>query len=77
MTIVRLRGVKRYRSGDKVYHYHRASGTRLPDDPVEMMRKLDELGEHKHPRVTIAAPGTFADLANQYLVAPEFMSPSL
>lgn len=72
MTIVRLKGVKRYRSGGKVYHYHRATGARLPDDPLAMMRRLAELEGANPPRPSTSAPGTFADLVDHYLRAPEF-----
>lgn len=45
MGIIKMPGVKAYRSKGRVYHYHRASGIRLRGEPgsVEFAKHLEEL----------------------------------
>lgn len=70
--ILRLKGIKTYRSRGKLYHYHRASGTRLTSEPgtaafVEEVRRLDESLKTKGER-----PGTLGGLIKAYRASPEF-----
>lgn len=70
--IVRLKGIKAYRSRGKLYHYHRATGTRLRHEPgtaafVEEVRRLDAMVAERNER-----PGTLGGLMAAYRASPEF-----
>ncbi|WP_188260819.1 tyrosine-type recombinase/integrase [Azospirillum tabaci] len=70
--LVRLKGIKTYRSKGKVYHYHRATGTRIVSEPgtaafVEEVRRLDEKALQVADR-----PGTLGGLMAAYRASPEF-----
>ena len=68
--ILRIRGVKRVRAKGRLYHYHRATMTRLPGAPgsVEFMAKLEALS-----RSNSASRGsTLGSLFTAYRASPEF-----
>lgn len=78
MVTIALPGINviRHRLADgtrKTYYYHRATGTKLPDDPtsVEFHQAVDDLNKTVPP--TSAAPtGSLAALIAQYRASPEF-----
>jgi integrase len=70
--IIRLRGIKTYRSKGKVYHYHRATGKRMTSQPrtaafVEEAARLDALAAGKAEK-----PGTLGGLICAYRASPEW-----
>lgn len=71
------RGSTRSASGSpteaRVHHYHRATGSRLPDDPVapELATRLRELNAES-PVSTRPLAGSFQSLVTAYKSAPEF-----
>ena len=72
MTMVQLKGVKRYRSKGRWYCYHRATGTRLKAEfgTGEFFAELASL-ECKVKRAK-ALPGTLGMLLNSYRASPAF-----
>jgi integrase len=72
MTVVRVKGVKRYRSKGRWYYYHRATGTRLNAEfgTGEFFAELATL-ERKVKREK-AAPGTLGMLLASYRFSPTF-----
>ena len=72
MTLVRVKGVKRYRSKGRWYYYHRATGTRLNAEfgTGEFFAELAVL-ERKIKREK-AAPGTLGMLLASYRASPAF-----
>ena len=75
MTVVRVKGVKRYRSKGRWYYYHRATGTRLNAEfgTGEFFAELAAL-ERKVKREK-AAPGTLGMLLASYRFSPIFRGP--
>jgi integrase len=69
--IVRVRGVKKVRSKGRIYYYHRATNTRLPDDPrsAEFISKLRALEAKQQ---AAPGPGTLGGLITQYHASPEW-----
>ncbi len=67
----------RLRNGEvREYLYHRATGTRLPDDPAsaEFVKRLTELNlQMARPDASPALPGTVAGLVVHYRSSPEFL----
>ena len=69
---VHLKHVKRYRVGGRVYLYHRKTGERLPDNPVDRAARVREINEDEDPdqrralerlkRKETALRGTIQDL---------------
>src|SRR6185437_1197469 len=73
--IIRLPGVKRVKSKGHVYHYHRATMTRLPGIPgsAEFLTALaDAEAKHNAARATKPLPGTLGGLIAAYRASPEF-----
>src|SRR5438105_4758357 len=72
MTLVRVKGVKRYRSKGRWYYYHRLTGTRLNADfgTGEFFTELAAL-EHK-VKVEKTLPGTLGMLHASYRASPAF-----
>ena len=74
--IVRLRGVKRVRAKGRLYHYHRASGTRLmaPPGTAEFAAELAAAARaHAEGAARQAIrPGTLEALVLAYKSGPEF-----
>ena len=67
------RGVKRQRKGERVYYYHRKTGTRLPGEPwsPEMMAAVEAI-EAKVAAEAPALPDTVTALCFSYLASPAF-----
>jgi integrase len=73
--IIRLPGVKRVKAKGHIYHYHRATMTRLPGIPgsAEFLAALaDADAKHKAARATKPLPGTLGGLIAAYRASPEF-----
>ena len=72
MTMVHVKGVKRYRSKGRWYYYHRATGTRLKAEfgTGEFFAELASL-ERKVNRAK-ALPGTLGMLLTSYRASPAF-----
>lgn len=73
MTVVRVKGVKRYRSKGRWYYYHRVTGTRLNADfgTGEFFAELAAL-EHRVKKEK-ALPGTLGMLLASYRASPAFV----
>jgi integrase len=73
--IIRLPGLKRVKAKGHVYHYHRATMTRLPGVPgsAEFLAALaDANAKHKAAAATKPLPGTLGGLIAAYRASPEF-----
>ena len=72
MTVIRVKGVKRYRAKGRWYHYHRPTGTRLKSEfgTGAFFAELAAL-ERKTKREK-AAPGTLGMLLSAYRFSPTF-----
>jgi integrase len=77
MVKIMLRGVKsvvkRTKAGRRVYWYHRATNTRLPDDPssVAFVAALERLNAPERAKTGPGA-GTFSALILAYRASPEY-----
>lgn len=73
MTIVRVKGVKRYRARGRWYAYHRKTGTRLNAEfgTGEFFAELAALERKLHAAKTL--PGTLGLLLAAYRAAPAFL----
>lgn len=70
--IVRIKGIKTYRSKGKTYHYHRATGERLAAEPgtaafIEEVARLDA-----KVKAQGELPGTLGALIAKYRASPKF-----
>lgn len=70
--IVRIKGIKSYRSKGRTYHYHRATGERLTAEPrttafVEEVARLDAKVKSQGE-----LPGTLGALIAKYRASPKF-----
>lgn len=80
MVTINLPGVnqvrKRLRDGStRLYYYHRATGTRLPDDPasVEFIARLNALNAQAAvTSAALPAPGSISALINHYKASNDF-----
>lgn len=76
MPVIRLRNVNRVTPkgpGGPVYHYHRKTGERLPDDPNSVaFRAAWEREERKIEAGEAAIQGTLGDLITRYRRSIEF-----
>lgn len=72
MTVMRIKGLKRYRNKGRWYNYHRKTGTRLMAafGTVEFIAELTAL-ERKSKAVE-ARPGTLGGLFTSYRASPVF-----
>ncbi|MEJ0052471.1 MAG: tyrosine-type recombinase/integrase [Methylovirgula sp.] len=72
MTVVRVKGIKRYRRRGKWYCYHRATNTRLKSEfgTGEFFAELASLERKVHR--TKAAPGTLGLLLASYRQSPNY-----
>jgi len=72
MTIIRIAGVKRYKSNGRWYLYHRATGKRIESAPgtPEFFAEVDRL----NGKLEMLAPkaGTVGALITAYRASPEF-----
>src|SRR5271166_5961519 len=73
MALIRVKGVKRYRSKGRWYHYHRATGTRLEADfgTGEFFAELAAL--ERRVKKEKAWPGTLGMLLGSYRACPAFL----
>jgi integrase len=73
MTIVRVKGVKRYRSKGRWYYYHRLTGTRLKAEfgTGEFFAELAAL--ERRVKREKALPGTLGMLLASYRASPAFV----
>ena len=71
MQVVRLKHVKRYRAGGKVYWYHRVTGEHLPDDEAERVARVMHLNATLDGWREDVAPGSLAALIAHYRASPE------
>ncbi len=72
MQVVRLKHVKRYRVGGKVYWYHRITGERLPDDETQRVKRVLDINANLDGWRDDAIPGSMSDLIAQYRASPEY-----
>jgi integrase len=74
--ILRLKGVKTVRAKGRVYHYHRASGTRLMAEPGTPAFAAEfEAAERRHASgadKTASEPGTWGRLVEDFRKSPEW-----
>lgn len=72
MTVIRIKGLKRYISKGRTYCYHRGSGTRLKSEfgSAEFIAELASI-EREH-RKQEALPGTLGKLLISYRASPTF-----
>ena len=72
MQVVRLRHVKRYKAGSRIYWYHRVTRERLPEDEAVRVARVLEINRTLEGRRDDAIPGSLLDLISRYKAAPEF-----
>lgn len=72
MEVVRLKHVKRYRVGGKLYFYHRLTNERLPDDPEERAARVLHINATMDGWRDDVIPGSLGDLILRYQASPEF-----
>ena len=72
MQVVRLKHVKRYRVGGRVYWYHRLTGERLPDDENERIQRVLHVNATMDGWRPERIPGSIGDVIARYKVSPEF-----
>jgi len=72
MQVVKLKHIKSYRAGGRVYHYHRITGARLPDDESERARRVLEINSGLDCVYPRTMPGSLRDLILQYRRSPDF-----
>lgn len=73
MTIIRVKGIKRYKSNGQWYCYHRGTGQRIlaaPGTP-EFMAEIDRL--NGLPSQSSAKAGSLGGLITAYRASPEFL----
>lgn len=73
MTVLRIKGLKRYRVKGKWYAYHRRSGTRLKSEfgTAEFIAELAVL--ERNERQIVSLPGTLGALFASYRASPAFL----
>jgi len=64
-VVTRLKGVHRVKKGGRVYHYHRATGIRLPDDPSSQ-EFLDQWRQAENAMRPIKRSGTIETLIDDF-----------
>ena len=72
IQVVRLKHCKSYRSGGKVYHYHRVTKERLPDDEAARAKRVLDINANLDGWRDDVIPGSLGDLICRYKAAPEF-----
>ena len=72
MQVVRLKHVKRYRTGGKVYWYHRVTGERLPDDKTERVARVLHINATLDGWRFGTDSGSLGDLILRYQASPDF-----
>lgn len=70
---VKMRHVNTVRAKGRTYYYHRRTGERLPDDPLEAALRAREINAGVTPS-TVIMPGSFRDLVVTYKSSPGFAS---
>lgn len=72
MRLVKVRGLKEYRVNDKLYRYHRASGTPIDTSLTghELLAEIARLDKLHQPEKPVA--GTLGGLFESYRGAPRF-----
>lgn len=75
MTSIRVRGVNRVTAKGRVYHYHRATGTRIKADPSDAAAFAAEVAalDATKPIAKPSQPGTLGGLLALYKAAPAFI----
>ena len=72
MQVVRLKHVKSYRVGGRVYWYHRLTRKRLPDIEPERVARVLEINATLGGWRDDVIPGSLGDLIYRYKASPEF-----
>ena len=72
MQVVRLKHVKSYRVGGRVYWYHRITKQRLPDDEGERIARVLEINANLDGWRNDVIPGSLGDLICRYKASGEF-----
>lgn len=72
MQVVRLKHVKSYRVGGRVYWYHRIAKQRLPDDEGERIARVLEINANLDGWRNDVIPGSLGDLICRYKASGEF-----
>ena len=72
MQVVRLKHVKSYRVGGRVYWYHRLTKERLPDDETERIARVLKINATLDGWRDDVIPGSLGDLICRYKASPEF-----
>ena len=70
MQVVRLRHVKRYRAGGRVYWYHRITKERLPDDEAERAARVLHINANLDGWRDDTIPGSIGDVICRYKANP-------
>lgn len=75
MTSILVRGVNRVTAKGRVYHYHRASGTRIVADPADAAAFAAEVAalDAARPTPKEAKPGTVGGLITAYKASAKFL----
>lgn len=72
IQVVRLKHVKSYRVGGRVYFYHRLTKERLPDDETARARRVLEINSNLDGWRDDVIPGSLGDVICRYRASPEF-----
>lgn len=72
MQVIRLRHVKRYRVGRKVYWYHRITKERLPDGEAARAARVLQINANLDGWRDDTIPGSLGDIICRYKASPEF-----
>lgn len=70
---IKMRHINTVRAKGRVYYYHRRTGERLPDDPLEAALRARVINAEITPG-TVIVPGSFRDLVATYKSAPGYTS---
>ena len=72
MQVVKLRHVKRYRIGGKIYWYHRLTKERLPEDEDARAARVLHINATLDGWRNDTIPGSIGDVICQYKASPDF-----
>ncbi len=72
MQVVRLKHVKSYRSGGRVYFYHRLTKERLPADEAARAQRVLQINADLDGWRDDVIPGSLGDVICRYRASPEF-----
>ncbi len=73
MVEAKVPHINTVRAKGRTYYYHRRTGERLPDDPIEAALRAREINAGVTPSAVIV-PGSFRDLVASYKGSPVYSS---